>query len=55
MVVIQALAECGEMFVALPFCVVRVFECFLGLDAKRAPPIIEMVKKLEGGDVSIRG
>ena len=55
MVLIQVLAECGEMFIALPFCVVRVVECFLGLDVERAPPIIEMVKELEGGDISISG
>ena len=55
MVVIQALAERGEMFFAIPFRVVRVFQCFLGLDVERAPTIVEMLQDLEGGDVSIRG
>jgi hypothetical protein len=42
------------MFFAIPFCVVRVFQCFLGLDVERAPTIVEMLQDLKGGDVSIR-
>ena len=55
MVVVQALAERGEMFIAIPFCVVRVFQCFLCLGVEWAPTIVEMLQDLEGGDVSIRG
>ncbi len=43
------------MFFTIPFCVVRVFQCFLGLDVEWAPTIVEMLQDLEGGDVSIRG
>ncbi len=55
MVVVQTLAKCSEVLVAIPFCVVGVLEGFLGLDVERAPPIVEMVQELEGGDVLIRG
>jgi hypothetical protein len=48
LVVIQALAERGEMFIAIPFCVVRVFQCILGLDVEWAPTIVEMLQDLEG-------
>ena len=41
------LAERCEMFFTIPFRVVRVFQCFLGLDVERAPTIIEMLQDLE--------
>ena len=43
------------MFLLIPFRVVSVFQCFLGLDVEWAPTIVEMLQDLEGGDVSIRG
>ena len=43
------------MFFPIPFRVVSVFQCFLGLDVEWAPTIVEMLQDLEGGDVSIRG
>ena len=55
MVVIQTLAKRGEMFVAIPFCVVGILEGFLSLDIERKPSIVEMVQELEGVDVAIRG
>ncbi len=53
LVVIEALAESGKVFVAIPFCVVRVFQCFLCLDVKRAPMVVEVLQDLEGGDVLV--
>ena len=35
------------MFFPIPFCVVSVFQCFLGLDIEWAPTIIEMLQDLE--------
>jgi hypothetical protein len=43
------------MFFPIPFRVVSVFQCFLGLDVEWAPTIVEMLQDLEGVDVSIRG
>jgi hypothetical protein len=53
LVVIEALAESGKVFVTVPFCVVRIFQCFLCLNIKRAPTIVEVLLDLEGGDVSV--
>ncbi len=53
LVVIEALAKSGKVFVAVPFCVVRVFQCFLCLDVKRAPTVIEVLQDLEGADVLV--
>ena len=55
MVVVQMLAERGEMFVSIPLGVVGVLEGFLGLDIKWTPAVVEMFEDLEGGDVSVRG
>jgi hypothetical protein len=46
LVVIKALSESGKVFVAVPFCVVRLFQRFLCLDVKRAPTVIEELKDL---------
>ncbi len=51
--VVQTFAECSEVLVPIPFCVVGVFQCFPGFDVERAPAAVKMVQDLEGGDVAI--
>jgi hypothetical protein len=53
LVVIEALAKSGKVLVAIPFCVVRIFQCFLCLDVKRAPTVVEVLQDLEGDDVLV--
>jgi hypothetical protein len=53
LVVIKALAKSGKVFVAIPFCAVRIFQCFLRLDVKRAPTVVEVLQDLERGDVLV--
>jgi hypothetical protein len=43
LVVINALAKSDKVFVVVPFCVVRVFQCFLCLDVKRALTVVEVL------------
>ncbi len=40
LVVVEALPKDGEMFVAIPLGVVRVFQCFLCFDVKGAPAVV---------------
>ncbi len=53
LVVIKELAKSGKVLVAILFCVVRIFQCFLCLDVKRAPTVDEVLQDLEGGDVLV--
>ncbi len=53
LVILKALAESGKVFVAVPFCVVRVFQCFLCLDVKRSPTVVEVLQDLEEGGVLV--
>jgi hypothetical protein len=53
LVVVEALPEGGEMFVAIPLGVVRIFQCFLCFDLKGAPVVVHMFQDLEGGDVVV--
>ncbi len=53
LVIIEALPEGGEMFVAIPLGVVCVFQHFLHFDIKGAPAVVQMFQDLEGGDVLV--
>jgi hypothetical protein len=52
LVVVEALPEGGEMFVAIPLGVVHVFQRLLCFDVEGAPAVIQMFQDLEGGDVA---
>ncbi len=53
LVVVEALPEGGEMFVAIPLGVVRIFQCFLCFDIKGAPAVAQMFQDLEGDDIVV--
>jgi hypothetical protein len=50
----KALPEGGEMFVAVPLGVVRVFQNLLCFDIKGAPVVVQMFQDLEEGDIVVR-
>ncbi len=54
LIIIEALPECREVFVSVPFCVVLLFEDLLCLDIEGTPAFIWMLQNLEGSDVTIR-
>jgi hypothetical protein len=54
LIIIEALPECREVFVSIPFCVVSLFEDLLCLDVKGTPVFVQMLQDLEWSDVGIR-
>jgi hypothetical protein len=48
LVVVQALAEVGDVRVQVPWRKIGVLELLLGLDVKGTPCCIEMLEDLEG-------
>jgi len=54
LVIVEALSECGEVFVGVPFRVVIFLQFFLGLHVEGTPSIVEVVEDLEWRDVAIR-
>jgi hypothetical protein len=54
LVVVEAIPKGGEMFITIPLGVVCVFQCFLCLDVKGAPVVVQMFQYLEGSDVAVR-
>ncbi len=47
------LAECGEVFFAIPLSVVVLLELFSGVDVKWTLSRVEMVEDLDGDHVAV--
>lgn len=48
LIIVKALAKCGEVLVSITFCVVGVFQRFLGFDIEREPAAVKMVEDWKG-------
>ncbi len=54
LVIVDALPEGSEMFIAIPLGVVSIFQRFLCFDISGATTVVKMFQDLDVGDIAVR-